>query len=297
MTKPTKWHVRPAKTRISLGIRPVWPESSLSAWRKLGSLPTHWAHSEDSDQTGRMPRLIWVFAGRTVILLVLSWGGSDESRHEKTCFMPYANNNDADQPAHPHSLIRAFVFRRCLDSIIAILSKSEISRHKRAGLRVAWSDAQKADFFITRLIFKSIRSRHDWISKDVSVKHNSNALKWGHELFCALALCLFVQQRKTDSDMLVYVLWLFWSLRMFWLICLPLQFRYKGSRRMKKKKKHEKSDYQPIKDSVQRVRQYSLMTSPRAGREITIVSACSQERLWSDCAGTQADFCWAHAIL
>ena len=91
--------------------------------------------------------------------------------------MPYANNNDADQPAHPHSLIRAFVFRRCLDSIIAIPSKSEISRHKRAGLRVAWSDAQKADFFMTRLIFKSIRSRHDWISKDVSVKHNSNALK------------------------------------------------------------------------------------------------------------------------
>ena len=69
MTKQTKWHVRPAKTRISLGIRPVWSEFSLSAWRKLGSLPTHWAHSEDSDQTGRMPRLIWVFAGRTVILL------------------------------------------------------------------------------------------------------------------------------------------------------------------------------------------------------------------------------------
>ena len=65
MTKPTKWHVRPAKTQISLGIRPVWSESSLSAWRKLGSLATHWAHSEDSDQTGRMPRLIWVFAGHT----------------------------------------------------------------------------------------------------------------------------------------------------------------------------------------------------------------------------------------
>ena len=31
---------------------------------------------EDSDQTGQMPRLIWVFAGCTVILLVLSWGGS-----------------------------------------------------------------------------------------------------------------------------------------------------------------------------------------------------------------------------
>ena len=64
LTKPTKWHVCPAKTQISLGIRPVWSESSLSAWRKLESLATHWAHSEDSDQTGRMPRLIWVFAGR-----------------------------------------------------------------------------------------------------------------------------------------------------------------------------------------------------------------------------------------
>ena len=29
MTKPTKWHVRPAKTQISLAIRPVWSESSL----------------------------------------------------------------------------------------------------------------------------------------------------------------------------------------------------------------------------------------------------------------------------
>ena len=54
--------VLPAKTQISLGIRPVWSESSLSAWRKLGSVATHWAHSKDSDQTGRMPRLIWVFA-------------------------------------------------------------------------------------------------------------------------------------------------------------------------------------------------------------------------------------------
>ena len=74
MTKPTTVH--PAKTQISLGIRPVWSESLLSAWRKLGSLVTHWAHSEDADQTGRMPRLIRVFAGRTLILLVLSCHGS-----------------------------------------------------------------------------------------------------------------------------------------------------------------------------------------------------------------------------
>ena len=60
--------VRPAKTQISLGIRPVWSESLLS-------LATHWAHSEVSDQTGRMPRLIWVIAGCTChfVGFVMGW--------------------------------------------------------------------------------------------------------------------------------------------------------------------------------------------------------------------------------
>ena len=39
-----------------------------------------------------------------------------EPRHEKTCFMLYANNKDADLPAHPCSLISVFVVH-CLDSI------------------------------------------------------------------------------------------------------------------------------------------------------------------------------------
>ena len=38
--------VRPMKTQISLGIRPVWSESSLYAWRNLGPLATPKAHSE-----------------------------------------------------------------------------------------------------------------------------------------------------------------------------------------------------------------------------------------------------------
>ena len=61
----------------------VWSESSLSAWRKLGSLATHWAHSEDADQTRQMPRLrlIWVFTGHTLILLVLSCRGSYIVKH------------------------------------------------------------------------------------------------------------------------------------------------------------------------------------------------------------------------
>ena len=44
-----KLTVHPAKTQISLGICPVWSESSLSAGRKLESWATHWADSEDSD--------------------------------------------------------------------------------------------------------------------------------------------------------------------------------------------------------------------------------------------------------
>ena len=45
--------VRPAKTQINLGIRPVWQESSLCAqWVAKGPSFLH-ADSEDSDQTGR----------------------------------------------------------------------------------------------------------------------------------------------------------------------------------------------------------------------------------------------------
>ena len=56
--KTNKVSVRPAKTQVAEG------PSFLHV------------DSEDSDQTGRMPRLIWVFAGRKLILLVLSCRGS-----------------------------------------------------------------------------------------------------------------------------------------------------------------------------------------------------------------------------
>ena len=51
----------------------------------------------------------------------------NEPGHEKMCLMSYANNKGADQPAHPPSLISAFVVR-CLDSIISLDSIAEISR-------------------------------------------------------------------------------------------------------------------------------------------------------------------------
>ena len=45
----------------------------------------------------------------------------------RKCVMLYANNKGADQPAHPRSLISAFVVR-CLDSVISLDSIAENSR-------------------------------------------------------------------------------------------------------------------------------------------------------------------------
>ena len=79
-TKPTKWHVRAAKTLIRLGRsskdsdQPGHLLSLIRVFtvRSIGSNDPRFLHvdSKDSDQTGRMPRLIWVIAGHTSILLV-----------------------------------------------------------------------------------------------------------------------------------------------------------------------------------------------------------------------------------
>ena len=63
----------------------------------------------------------------------------------------------ADQPAHPHSLISAFVV--CwLDSIIPLVSISEIlslslaSVAAQAGLCLTWSKTPKTGFLMKRFI-------------------------------------------------------------------------------------------------------------------------------------------------
>ena len=170
MTKPTKWPVHPAKTQICHGIRLSWSESLLSAWRKFESFATHCAHSEDSDQTGRMPSLIWVFAGAQVILLVLFVAAQmrfvhyraakrlqvividfcvmNESKafkvcqlelfhfpfelpHDKTNTATCAPSEDSDRPGHLPSLIGVF----------AVLSMSSYGTQvSSCGLRRLWSD-------------------------------------------------------------------------------------------------------------------------------------------------------------
>ena len=59
-----------SKIQISLGIAQS-DLSSLCAYRVAKDPGFLHADSEDSDQTGRMPRLIRILAGRTLISLVL----------------------------------------------------------------------------------------------------------------------------------------------------------------------------------------------------------------------------------
>ena len=73
--------------------------------------------------------------------------------------LPYANNKGADQPAHPRSLISAFVVP-CLDSIIPPLAIAKISSlqlfcvAEQAGLSLIWSQTPKTGFLVTRLNYK-----------------------------------------------------------------------------------------------------------------------------------------------
>ena len=81
----------------------------------------------------------------------MNWATSWEN-----LFMPYANIKGADQPAHPRSLISAFVVCR-LHSIIPLVSISDISNvylasvAAQASLSLTWSQTPKTGFLVTRL--------------------------------------------------------------------------------------------------------------------------------------------------
>ena len=69
---------------------------------------------------------------------------------------PIFENKGADQPAHPRSLISAFIVR-CLDSIIPLVSISEfsslylVSVAEQVGFSLTWSETPKTGFLVTRL--------------------------------------------------------------------------------------------------------------------------------------------------
>ena len=73
MTKPTKWHVHPAKTQISLGIRPVWSESLLCAqWVHVAKNPS-FLHADSWADAQADLSLCWVHRPHCWFL---SWSGS-----------------------------------------------------------------------------------------------------------------------------------------------------------------------------------------------------------------------------
>ena len=72
-------------------------------------------------------------------------------------FLPYAYNKDADQPAHPHSLISAFVIR-CLESIIPpLFFISDISRDQgqEEGKKYMYSKVRRPK--VVPLVHSSVR--------------------------------------------------------------------------------------------------------------------------------------------
>ena len=104
--------MRTAKTLIRLGACPGWSESSL------GTHSLCWfCHVEAQIYFGYFSRNLSGFAN---FVCHCRWATSWEN-----LFLPYANNKGADQPAHPRSLISAFVIC-CLDSIIPLVSISKI---------------------------------------------------------------------------------------------------------------------------------------------------------------------------
>ena len=65
--------------------------------------------------------------------------------------MLYANNKGANQPAHPRSLISAFVVR-CLDSVMPLVSVTKISSlllasvAEQASLSLTWLETPEDTF-------------------------------------------------------------------------------------------------------------------------------------------------------
>ena len=175
MTKSTKWPVHPAKTQISLGIHPVWSESSLCAqWVAQDPNFLH-ADSNDSDQPGRVPRLIRVFPGRTghfvVLWLILmpatfylmavlrprfslfleSSTFTNGPRQANLVLIAYASSEGSGEPAHPRSLARTFAARSYKQWIERNLrTESQIpGPSKWLGMRswnLSWQNARRHKF-------------------------------------------------------------------------------------------------------------------------------------------------------
>ena len=98
-TKPTKWVCVKRRLRSAWASAQSDQSSICAQWVAKDPRFLH-ADSEDSDQTGWMPRLIWVFTGRTAILLVLSCRGSFITWYLPACVQYYLHFYQAPNSSH-----------------------------------------------------------------------------------------------------------------------------------------------------------------------------------------------------
>ena len=76
-------------------------------------------------------------------------------QQEKTCLQGFANNTGADQPAHPRSLISAFVIRFLVSINVNLLQVNFhffwlVSVAEETGMKHALSEPPKTGFLRTR---------------------------------------------------------------------------------------------------------------------------------------------------
>ena len=136
--RTNKMTVLPAKTQISLGIRSVWSESSLSTLRSLGSLATQWAHSENwSDWPDAQAdlSLCWAhndFVGFVMSQLMFFFGLSIRQISEKFGHPKNCCN-------HP-KMLTVWFYHTVMPPNDADWMANSVDSDQTAPERVVWSD-------------------------------------------------------------------------------------------------------------------------------------------------------------
>ena len=107
--------------------RPTWSEFDQNSNNCLRMVSSRCGNREPYQLKTNNPENVFcgvciLSSSSDAILVGHKWAASWEN-----LIMPYAKNKGTGQPAHPRSLISAFVVRY-LNSIIPLLAKAEISR-------------------------------------------------------------------------------------------------------------------------------------------------------------------------
>ena len=112
-----------------------------------------------------------------------NWVISNEPGHLNLCLMSYANDKGVDQPAHPRSLISAFIVR-CLDSVMSLVSVTKISSLMLASV------AEQAGLSLTGLETPEDTFSHDVAHLEIHLPEKFIQGSWFDrwQLYCSSCL-------------------------------------------------------------------------------------------------------------